>query len=104
METTVFTGYISTPCGKDIHSKREADVESGKSDLPEKEERSAKPMSEYYSDARDKEKSGMASRTMDIEKARLNAGGRGTEKLRADAQSSWGFNIYRITFSLYCEL
>ena len=39
METTVFTGYISTPCGKDIHSKREADVGSGKSDLPGKEER-----------------------------------------------------------------
>ena len=64
METTVFTGYISTPCGKDIHSKREAEVESGKSDLPEKEERAAKPMSEYYSDARDKEK------------ARIIAGGR----------------------------
>ena len=40
METTVFTGYISTPCGKDIHSKREADVGSGKSDLPVKKEKS----------------------------------------------------------------
>ena len=56
METTVFTGYISTPCGKDIHSKHEADVESGKSDLPEMEERAAEPMSEYDWDVMDKEK------------------------------------------------